>query len=100
MYAEDPLLGRLTDWGTRWTLSSVGIRGIPATCVEPILAHRCLSLLYADRIVEAEAVDRLADPGVRQLVHGVLGPFPDLSPKLYRLLSDTSAASCEPAPNE
>ena len=93
MNPEDPLLAQLRKWVERWPLSSVGIPGLALSGLEPLLANRCLSMLYVDRIVEADAVDRLHDPRVQELVRGAIGAYPDLSPKLYRFLITTHAAT-------
>ena len=93
MNPDDPLLAQLRKWGERWPLSSVGIPGLALSGLEPLLANRCLSMLYVDRIIEADAVDRLHDPRVQELVRGAIGAYPELSPKLYRFLITTHAAS-------
>jgi len=83
MNPDDPLLAVLRGWGERWPLSSVGIQGLTVANIEPILTNRCLSLMYVDRIIEADAADRLNHPQVRELVKEAIGAFPELSPKLY-----------------
>jgi len=88
MNPDDPLLSRLLEWSTQWPLSSVGIPDVSAFAIEPILQDRCLSMMYADRIIRAEATDRLHDPRVRELVAGMIGPFPELSPKLHSVITN------------
>ncbi|MFO1007295.1 MAG: hypothetical protein U0929_15145 [Planctomycetaceae bacterium] len=91
MNPDDPLLAVLRRWGERWPLSSVGIVGLSEINIEPILTNRCLSLMYVDRIVEAEATDRLDHPQVRELVREAIGAFPELSPNLYRWMTTADA---------
>ena len=93
MNPEDPLLAQLRKWVERWPLSSVGIPGLAVSGLEPLLANRCLSMMYVDRIIEADAVDRLHYPRVQELVRGAIGAYPELSPKLYRFLITTHAAT-------
>ncbi|MEZ6057554.1 MAG: hypothetical protein R3C01_12705 [Planctomycetaceae bacterium] len=89
MNPDDPLLHRLLEWGSQWPLSSVGISGVTATEIEPILGDRCLSMMYADRIIRTEATDRLLDRRVREFVGRILDPFPELSPKLHSVLQQS-----------
>ena len=91
MNPDDPLVSVLRRWGERWPLSSVGIMGLSELNIEPILTNRCLSLMYVDRIVEAEATDRLNHPQVRELVREAIGAFPELSPNLYRWMTTADA---------
>lgn len=100
MNPDDPLLAQLRKWGERWPLSSVGTPGLTVSGLEPLLANRCLSMMYVDRIVEADAVDRLHDPRVQDLVRGVIGAYPELSPKLYRFLTTEHEATIGPIPHD
>lgn len=100
MNPDDPLLAQLRKWGERWPLSSVGIPGLTVSEIEPILANRCLSMMYVDRIIEADAVERLHHPQLRELVRGAVGAYPELSPKLYRFLTATHEATREPNSND
>ena len=96
MNPDDPLMAQLRRWGERWPLSSVGIPGLAVSSIEPILVNRCLSMMYVDRIIEAEAIDRLHDPRVQELVRGAIGAYPELSPKLYRFLTPELNATIGP----
>ena len=100
MNPDDPLLAQLRKWGERWPLSAVGIPGLAVSGLEPLLANRCLSMMYVDRIVEADAVDRLHDPRVQELVRGAIGAYPELSPKLYRFLTTEHEATIGPIPHD
>ncbi len=100
MNPDDPLLAQLRKWGERWPLSSVGTPGLTVSGLEPLLANRCLSMMYVDRIVEADAVDRLHDPRVQDLVRGVIGAYPELSPNLYRFLTTEHEATIGPIPHD
>lgn len=100
MKPDDPLLLKLQEWGTQWPLSSVGIPGLVVMQIEPILADPCLAQMYADRIVEKKATDRLHDPRVQEHVRGMIGAYPDLSPKLYRFLSPSTPTASGPHEHE
>ena len=81
MNPDDPLLAVLISWCQRWPFSSVGVDGVGEIDIEPILGDRCLSLMYADRILESEDTSRLTHPGIAEIIRGVIGAWPDLSPK-------------------
>ena len=100
MNPDDPLLAQLRTWGERWPLSSVGIPGLSVSSIEPILANRCLSMMYVDRIIEAEAVDRLNHPQLQELVRGAIGAYPELSPRLYRFLTTEPETTIGPIPHD
>ena len=100
MNPDDPLLAQLRKWGECWPLSSVGVPGLSVPRIEPILENRCLSIMYVDRIIEADAVDRLHDQRVQELVRGAIGAYPELSPKLYRFLTTNHQAIIEPIPHD
>lgn len=87
MNPDDPLHHWLRRWGAQLPLSSVGIPELNVSQVEPVLADRCLAILYVDRIFEAEAADRLTDTRVRELVRAAIGAYPELSPKLHAALA-------------
>jgi MoxR-vWA-beta-propeller ternary system domain bpX4 len=100
MNPDDPLLAQLRRWGERWPLSSVGILGLSVSGIEPILANRCLSMMYVDRIIEADAIDRLNHPQLQELIRGAIGAYPELSPKLYRFITAEHEATIEPTPHD
>ena len=81
MNPDDPLLAVLISWCRQWPFSSVGVDGVGEIDIEPILGDRCLSLMYADRILESEDTSRLTHPGIAEIIRGVIGAWPDLSPK-------------------
>lgn len=95
MSSNDPLLKPLLDWGHRWPLSSVGIPDLEAGDPEPVLRHPCLCQIYIDRVIEFEALDRLSHPEMAERVRGVLGAYPELSPKLYRHLNPSPDSNSE-----
>lgn len=80
MNPEDPLLEILTEWAKQWPLSSVGVKGIEECDVEPVLRDRCLSLMYADRILKAEDTSRLDHPDIAEIIRGIIGAYPELCP--------------------
>lgn len=100
MNPDDPLLDQLRKWGERWPMSSVGIPGLAVSNIEPILANRCLSLMYVDRIIEADAVERLNHAQLRDLVRGAIGAYPELSPRLYRFLTTEPETTIGPIPHD
>ncbi|MBM4077860.1 MAG: hypothetical protein FJ267_19700 [Planctomycetes bacterium] len=84
MNSSDPLLERLKEWGRQWPLSSVSIPDLLVTEIEPILADRCLSQLYADRIIESGSTDRLNDPRVREMIRGQFGAYLEMNDKFHK----------------
>ncbi len=100
MNPDDPLLLKLKEWGAQWPLSSVGIPDLVVTNIEPILSQPCLSQMYLDRIIEREATDRLSDPRLLKLVRGMIGAYPDLSPKLYRFVTSQTPNASGPLKHE
>lgn len=88
--SEDPLCLQLLRWAGDWPLSSVGMSDANPSDLGPILEHRGLRKLYADRIVAREDLRRLNFPEVRAAVRAALGAFEDLAPAV-------AAASREPA---
>ena len=90
MNAEDPLVEILRDWACRWPLSSVGMPEVREIDIEPILHDACLRGVYADRILETEDTSRLSDPRVLELIRGVLGAYPELSPGVSEYLQSQS----------
>ena len=79
MNPDDPLLDVLISWCRRWPFSSVGVNGVGEIDIEPILSDRCLSLMYADRILQSEDASRLTNPEVAEIIRGAIGAWPDLS---------------------
>ncbi len=79
---DDPLVKQLKEWCREWPLSSVGVPDVGEIDIEPVLSDRCLSLMYTDRILEAQDEVRLNHPEVARLVRGAVGAWPQLSPQL------------------
>lgn len=84
----DPLVDALRQLAAEWPLSSVGIDGIAATAIAPVLADESLRQLYVDRIIARGAVDRLDSPRLRDDVKRALGAYPDLAPSFAACLEE------------
>jgi hypothetical protein len=78
--SEDALTAELRDWAYTWPLSSVGSRISRDLTIESFVDSPVLLQLYADRIVQHAAVDRLGDPRVLTRVRADLGAHPELAP--------------------
>lgn len=78
----DPLLDQLALLARAWPLSSVGIPRLAELSVGTFFAHPGLRRLYADRIVAANDVSRLADARVAEGLRADLGIHHDLAPAL------------------
>lgn len=89
MNPNDPLLSVLQSWAHHWPLSSVGMKDLGGLNVESILSDRSLTLLYVDRIIEHEDTARLGDSRVAELVRGAIGAYPELHPKLHRIVTES-----------
>lgn len=61
---DDAVVAELIRLGSDWPLSSVGMSGVPAGSIEPILSHRALRMIYIDRVLERNDRARLEDPRV------------------------------------
>lgn len=89
MNPNDPLLPVLISWCRQWPFSSVGVASVGEIDIEPILSDRCLTLMYADRILAAEDAARLDHPVIVETVRGVIGAWTDLSPRLAAAVAET-----------
>ena len=63
---EDPLTDRISRFGARWPISSIGVPGtIPATDrLDVVIDHPSLYAVYTDRVLERSDHERLGDPRV------------------------------------
>lgn len=80
--AGDPLIALLMNWGRCWPLSSVGIKGIGAVKLGPIANSPSLLLMYVDRILAREDMERMTNEPVRRSVQQALGMYSALAPKV------------------
>jgi hypothetical protein len=86
---DDPLLAEIAHFAAAWPLSSVGMKlpGPPEPGrIATLAASPALLRVYADRIVAAADVSRLAVPQVSRAVREALGAHPELSPAIARAL--------------
>ena len=76
----DPLADRLSRFGARWPLSSVGLQGaVPqADRLDAVLGHPALKSTYIDRVLQCADTQRLEDPRVLAAAHLVIGEHPGL----------------------
>jgi hypothetical protein len=84
---DDPLTVGLVAIGRAWPLSSVGMPGIGEVDVAPFIDHPSLRRLYADRMIHARDVSRLADGRAVAAVREAIGGHPELSPALSDALT-------------
>lgn len=100
---RDPLVGIVRDWGSRWPLSSLGIRDEPLVSDEGIETPRCLPLdddalrvvrehsgllcCYVDRVIARGASDRLSDARVADAVRCAIGGQRSRFPEFASLFS-------------
>ena len=95
----DPLYAELYAWARLFPFSSVAAKMTNGSeinnwnSIEPIMNHQCLSRMYIDRIVAADAVHRLADESARQRLHQDVGEYPELIGRLSKHLGDSSPQS-------
>jgi hypothetical protein len=75
---DDPLADRLSRFGARWPLSSIGMPGtIPdAQRLDTVLGHPSLHASYIDRVLELSDTPRLAAPRVAEAAHRVISEHP------------------------
>ncbi|QDU88428.1 hypothetical protein Pla175_18060 [Pirellulimonas nuda] len=85
--SDDPLLGRLMQWGRDWPLSSVGIAGIGDVDASTLRTSPTLLRLYSDRILASGDASRLNDATVRRAAAAAIGDYPELSPAIAEALS-------------
>ena len=92
---HDPLVVLLRERAAEWPLSSVGITDIGDVAIGGFAGHPGLMQLYADRIIAAGDVARMADPRVRSQIESSLGMFPTLAPRFAADGSGSRAGSAE-----
>ena len=71
-----------------WPLSSVGVSGVEAGGLEPILDDECLRRLYVDRIIARDDRSRLTHPRVREAVMEAVGMYEELAPQLVSAVKE------------
>lgn len=88
--SSDPLIDVLHLWGSRWPLSSVGMKEAKPESLHAITYHAGLLQLYVDRIAAKKDFSRLDDPGVRRAARQTLGAYAELSPELAQAIGRLS----------
>lgn len=81
----DPLAIALQDLAAAWPLSAVGITDLPPCrpdVLTRLLAHPCLRILYADRVIQRRDRQRLQHPETRAAVQECLGGTTELWPDM------------------
>ncbi len=76
----DPLTNALLEWAKTWPLSSVGVSAGTELATGAFSGNSALMRLYADRVVERRASDRLNDLQLRKVLRADAGLFPELIP--------------------
>lgn len=89
--SNDALTLSLRDWARSWPLSSVGAGVEGPFVIESFAESPALLRLYADRILQHAAADRLGDPRVAARIKADLGAFPELAPILASKLDRVAA---------
>lgn len=93
---DDPLVEELITVASAWPLSSVGISGVEADGLEPILDDECLRRLYVDRIISRDDRSRLSHPRIREAVRETVGMYEALAPQMVSAVKELD----EPDENE
>ncbi|HTV40089.1 MAG TPA: hypothetical protein VMF08_05920 [Candidatus Sulfotelmatobacter sp.] len=86
----DPLVGEMKKIAADWPLSSVGIDGLENPRIDSFVEHPGLRRLYADRIIAAGDVSRLADSRAGDLVKADLGVHHELAPAIAAKIFETT----------
>ncbi|MFT3868784.1 MAG: hypothetical protein QM715_09910 [Nibricoccus sp.] len=76
----DSLVSTLRDWARDWPLSSVGIKVDGGISIDTFKGNRALMRLYADRVVERSAKDRLHSAELQELIRADAGLYQELLP--------------------
>jgi hypothetical protein len=77
---NDPLVGELVRLARDWPLSSVGIPLGDAPVEITFASDPALMRIYADRVTERGAKDRLNNAALRQILRSDAGLLPDILP--------------------
>ncbi len=89
----DPLLGGLMGLAANWPLSSVGMKDVALDDGQPqrlnaIVEHPGLLATYVDRVIQHNAVSRLADERVCRAVQQAIGELPQLARKMAAAIEE------------
>lgn len=91
--SDDALTIALRNWAKVWPLSSVGSRVSGPLVIESFADSPALLQLYADRITQHAATERMDDGRVVDCLRMALGAYPDLAPAIASTLNRIPAAS-------
>lgn len=98
----DPLADRLSRFGARWPLSSIGMPGtIPDTQrLATVLDHPSLHASYIDRALERSDTPRLEEPRVAEAAHRVTSVHPGLVSRSMQQAIEQQLVLSLPTTNE